>query len=81
MNIIITSSSYYWSVFSCIQSEYREIQTRNNSVFGHFPAVSQSEGYLGICQKAINSSYIHKFENGQTHFKNRCEYRKLSKYT
>ena len=28
--------SYFWSVFSCIQSEYRKILTRNNSVFGHF---------------------------------------------
>ena len=41
--------SYFWSVFSCIQteygdlfcesriqSEYRDIRTRNNSVFGHF---------------------------------------------
>ena len=41
--------SYFWSVFSCfglnteiyfvdlhIQSEYRKIRTRNNSVFGHF---------------------------------------------
>ena len=39
---------YFWSVFSCIwieygeicslhiQSEYRKIRTRNNSVFGHF---------------------------------------------
>ena len=27
---------YFWSVFSCIQSEYRKIQTRNNSAFGHF---------------------------------------------
>ena len=25
-----------WSVSSCIQSEYRKIPTRNNSVFGHF---------------------------------------------
>ena len=44
---------YFWSVFSCIwteygeiwslriQSEYRKIWTRNNSVFGHF---SRSEG-------------------------------------
>ena len=31
--------SYFWSVFSCIQSEYRKIWTRNNSVFGHFSAV------------------------------------------
>ena len=28
--------SYFWSVFSCIQSEYRKIWTRNNSVFRHF---------------------------------------------
>ena len=28
--------SYFWSVFSCIQSEYRKIRIRNNSVFGHF---------------------------------------------
>ena len=35
--------SYFWSVFSCIRSEYRKIRTRKNSVFGHF---SCSEGYL-----------------------------------
>ena len=28
--------SYLWSVFSCIQSKYRKIRTRNNSAFGHF---------------------------------------------
>ena len=28
--------SYFWSLFSCIQSEYRKIRTRNNSVFGNF---------------------------------------------
>ena len=38
--------SYFWSVFSCIQSEYRKIRTRNNSVFGHF---SRSDSY---CQLA-----------------------------
>ena len=27
---------YFWSLFSCIQSEYKKIRTRNNSVFGHF---------------------------------------------
>ena len=26
--------SYFWSVFSDIQTKYRKIQTRNNSVFG-----------------------------------------------
>ena len=28
--------SFFWSVFSCIQSKYRKIQTRQNSAFGHF---------------------------------------------
>ena len=28
--------SIFWSVFSCIQSEYRKIQTRKYSVFVHF---------------------------------------------
>ena len=28
--------SCFWSVFSCIWTEYRKIQTKNNSVFGHF---------------------------------------------
>ena len=27
---------YFWSVFSCIWTEYRKIRTRNNFVFGHF---------------------------------------------
>ena len=28
--------SFFWSVFSCIQSKYRKIRTRKNSVLGHF---------------------------------------------
>ena len=28
--------SYFWSVFSCIQSKYRKIWTRNNTVFLQF---------------------------------------------
>ena len=28
--------SFFWSVFSCIQSKQRKIGTRKNSVFGHF---------------------------------------------
>ena len=28
--------SFFWSVFSRIQSKYRKIRTRKNSVFGHF---------------------------------------------
>ena len=34
--------SYFWSLFSCIQTECRKIRTRNNSVFGYF---SRSERY------------------------------------
>ena len=37
--------SYYWSVFSCILTEYRKIRTRNNSLFGHF---SRSESWFWI---------------------------------
>ena len=29
--------SYFWFIFSCIQSEYRKIRTRINCLFGHFP--------------------------------------------
>ena len=28
--------SYFWSLFSCIWTEYRKIRTGNNSLFGHF---------------------------------------------
>ena len=27
---------FFWSLFSCIQSEYRKIRIRKNSLFGHF---------------------------------------------
>ena len=33
-----------WSVFSCIRTEYRKIQTRNNSVFGHFSRSEHDQG-------------------------------------
>ena len=28
--------NFFWSVFSCIWTEYMKIRTKNNSVFGHF---------------------------------------------
>ena len=41
--------SYFWSVFSYIQTEYRKIRTRNNSVFGHFSrSVTLFEGECKI---------------------------------
>ena len=33
---IVQKRSFFWFVFSCIQSEYRKIQTTKNSVFGQF---------------------------------------------
>ena len=47
--------SYFWSLFSCIRTEYRKIETKNNSVFGLF---SRSEKFSdsqsntkNICEK------------------------------
>ena len=48
--------SYFWSVFSCVQSEYRKIWTKNNSVFGHFsrnPAYIFSKTICEIFQKVL----------------------------
>ena len=48
--------SYFWSVLSCIQSKYRKIRTRNNSVFGHFSRsveVSSSASYFLIDKKHL----------------------------
>ena len=42
-NCVKRTAGSFWSVFSCIRTEYRKIRTRNNSAFGHF---SCSEGYL-----------------------------------
>ena len=56
--------SYFWSVFSCIQSEYRKIRIRNNFVFWtlftqcivlNYECKSKNlelltEVYLGLCQ-------------------------------
>ena len=60
--------SYFWSVFSCIrteygeirsiwlrsiQSEYRKIRTRNNSVFGHISRSDQQTYWQGSDLKLI----------------------------
>ena len=37
--------SYFWSVPSCIQSEYRKILIRNNSVFGRFSRSAMMHHY------------------------------------
>ena len=43
--------SNFWSVLSCIQSKYRKIRIKNNSVFGHF---SRSENF----QKSDSLIYL-----------------------
>ena len=51
--------SYFWSVFFCIQSEYRKIRTRNNSVFGSFSRSSRMKKPLLCthCSHYIESSH------------------------
>ena len=41
------NTEFFWSVFSCIQSEYRKIQTRKNFVFGYFSR-SEAKGRMLI---------------------------------
>ena len=40
--------SYFWSLFSCIWTEYRKIRTKNNSLLGHFSS-SGSFRRVGNC--------------------------------
>ena len=62
--------SYFWSVFSYIQSEYRKIPTRNNSVFGHF---SRSESFSN---SNIYKNIHHSISWRQLAFRNlwKCHY-------
>ena len=46
--ISVQIRSNFWSVFFCIRTEYREIRTRNHSVFGHFSRSVQSTWTRGI---------------------------------
>ena len=50
--------SFFWSVFSCIQSEYRNIPTRKNSVFGHFSrSVEFNNFFFQVFFKKFFSSF------------------------
>ena len=44
--------SFFWSVFSCIRTEYRKIRVRKNSVFGQF-----------LTQGLRNASFSKHFAN------------------
>ena len=52
--------SFFWSVFSHIHTEYREIRTRKNCVFGHFPRTELAHDLLiyAVCQKASLFRYL-----------------------
>ena len=42
--------SYFWSIFSCIWTEYRQIWNRNNSAFEHFSrSVIKLSWFACIC--------------------------------
>ena len=52
----VQMQSFFWSVFFCIQSEYRKIWTRENFVFGNF---SRSVKFtLTIRSKADDQDYL-----------------------
>ena len=50
--------SYFWSVFSCIRTEYRKIRTRNNSVFGHFSRINYFAIRGAIRLKSFNIFWL-----------------------
>ena len=54
--------SYCWSAFSCIQSKYRKIWARNNSVFGHF---SRSDKFIHRAQIAEHRFVIYVAISGR----------------
>ena len=53
---------FFWSVFSCIWTEYRKIRTRKNSVFGHFLRSAILTCYV-VClsnlSKLLNGQNVH----------------------
>ena len=51
----------FWSVFSCIQSEYRKMPTRKNPVFGHFSRRAE-------VKKEKSSSSLRNFDFTWVHF-------------
>ena len=62
---LVQIRSFFWSVFSCIQSEYKKIRTRKTSIFGHFsrsvklPAVNfyHKELHLGCGSSPRSASH------------------------
>ena len=51
--------SFFWSVFFCIQSEYRETWARKNSVFGDFSRSERNNWVSPLCKaKKSRSSHL-----------------------
>ena len=50
--------SYFWSVFSCIWTEYRKIRTRNNFVFGHISRSAWESPLSGVPQGSILGTFL-----------------------
>ena len=53
----VQTRSFFWSVFSCIQSEYRKIRTRKNSIYGHFSRSAYFSTYDLTAECVIYGSY------------------------
>ena len=51
---IVQIRSIFWSVFSCIRTEYRKIRTRKYSLFGHF-------------SRSAENMFIHFNEHSEIH--------------
>ena len=62
--------SFLWSIFSCVQSEYRKIWIRKNSVFGHFSRSGNCR-YFRLCRQTslINFCFFWDYQKGFWWFK------------
>ena len=58
--------SFFWSIFFCIQSEYRKIRTRKNFVFGHF---SRSVTIYMFNESELTESLVGKSSIRSSNFK------------
>ena len=50
--------SYFWSVFSCIRTEYGKIRTRKNFVFAHFSRSVCNLNYINILALALSFRWM-----------------------
>ena len=68
----IQMQSFFWSAFSWIQSEYRKIWNRKNSIFGHFSrSCSQKPHRLKMMKHLLTDEYYNPRKSRLTKF--RCD--------